>query len=166
MTENVLPDENEVKKDNTNKMETEKKSIREIRYEFTNCFSVYTVFRNVFNKTKMLNATVRYATRITTESSHLHHKVQGFHTQNNNSNNHNEWCWLGKKRGKTVVESEKAPIVTTLLQNAPCVPKRAHILSAWIECWSETEQHMGKNNNINSGYAEKCCMLEFLHALR
>lgn len=25
MTENVLPDENEVKKDNTNKMETEKK---------------------------------------------------------------------------------------------------------------------------------------------
>lgn len=101
MTENVLPDKNEVKKNNNNKMETEKKkSIWEIRYEFTNCFSVYTVFRNVSNKTKMLNATVRYATRITTESSHLHHKVQGFHTQNNNSNNHNEWCWLGKKKEK------------------------------------------------------------------
>lgn len=38
----------------------------------------------------ILSATIRYATRITTESSHPHHKVQGFHTQNNNSYN-NGW---------------------------------------------------------------------------
>lgn len=36
----------------------------------------------VKNERNASSATVRYATRITTESSHLHHKVQGFHTPN------------------------------------------------------------------------------------
>lgn len=80
------------------KTKEEEKKITSAR-KYTNCNLMYTFFISLrIQQTKiMLGATVRYATRITTESSHLHHKVQGFHTQNNNNSNNNHG-WLVKEK--------------------------------------------------------------------
>lgn len=170
----LIDKKNSKRKKNKKKKWKSKRKKRENQFErATNCYSVYTIFRYVsLTKPKiMLSATVRYATRITTESSHLHHKVQGFHTQNNNSNK-SGWCWdqranereWERKRRKNGIFRiwESANITLTMhtvvsgAANAvPCVP--------WMERASEQTIQKKKNNNTNgSGYAENFhqCMFE------
>lgn len=110
MTEIISPDKNAKANDKRTKKKLmknmkkdkekgrAKKKLRNFSYENHQLLFGVHVFPLRIQQTKiMLSATVRYATRITTESSHLQHKVQGFHTQNNNSN---KWMVLGKKKRK------------------------------------------------------------------